>query len=158
MASWGSLEMNRRNKKRPKAGTTRRKREPARPNSRPVGSIRKRTTAALRIEAQIAMLKRALLAADDEGLPHKAICDYLHTLSQMARYDLDTEPNRHAPDDEKSDVGGADGTVDKSETPPRRNADIRERLRQAIADIYGITASPSTNDRSPSSAADGGEK
>ena len=31
------------------------------------------------------MLKRALLAAKDEGLPHKAICDYLHTLSQMAK-------------------------------------------------------------------------
>ncbi len=90
------------------------------------------------------MLKRALLAAEDEGLPHKAICDYLHTLSQMAKLERTDELN--APYDPSRE------TVEEVDVHPRNAPElpqdpampneVRARLRQAIADIYGISLSP----------------
>lgn len=92
-----------------------------------------KSTQALRILAQIAMLKRALQAADDEDLPHKAICDYLHTLSQMAKLEASAEPV--VGDTEVNEEPAESGTA-------RQPANIRERLRQAVADIYGIADLP----------------
>lgn len=92
-----------------------------------------KSTQALRVLAQIAMLKRALRAAEDEGLPHKAICDYLHMLNQMAKL----EPSSESVD--------GDSGLDENPAEPgtaRRPANLRERLRQVIADIYGISEWP----------------
>ena len=128
--------MNRTRLKQPKARPARRRT----PSTRGEPSITEATPStspqALRILAQIAMLKRALRAAEDEGLPHKAICDYLHTLSQMAKL----EP-RAAPEDGEpkwNDIPPTHGTSHQS-------ANTRERLRQVIADIYGISELPDGN-------------
>ena len=74
------------------------------------------------------MLKRALLAAQEEGLPHKAICDYLHTLSQMAKLESSAPPKPGA---------GADSTP--------ASEGIQDRLRQAIADVYGMADMPNAD-------------
>jgi hypothetical protein len=81
----GGKTMNPTRSKKKKVRSTRRRTRPSRVERPNAETTRSNSTQALRNLAQIAMLKRALLAAQDEGLPHKAICDYLHTLSQMAK-------------------------------------------------------------------------
>ena len=105
----------------------------------------------LRRQAQIALLRRALLAAEDESLPHRAVCDYLKILIQMAK----AEPSKsvaarghrsgaaHCPS--KADPSTATGV---DEDP----AAMRRLLNEAIRDIYGVevTAAPASNaDESP---------
>lgn len=136
--------------KKKKVRSTRRQTRPSHVELSNAEMTRSPSTRALRIFAQIAMLKRALLAAQDEGLPHKAICDYLHTLSQMAK--LEPIAVTEDGDSELDDVPMAHGHT-------RQSANIRERLRQAIADIYGISelpgddpATPPTNESSAESS------
>jgi len=98
----------------------------------------------LRIEAQIAMLKRALLAAEDESLPHKAICDYLQTLSQMSKLEQVAAPGARNAALLKSSMENNTQPSDESESPRETTnpIEVRAQLRQAIADIYGISVSP----------------
>lgn len=136
--------MNRTKVTRPKKRATRRRHKTVRRKAQTTLATRSNTTQALRMEAQIAMLKRALLAAEDEGLPHKAICDYLHTLSQMAKLEQVTAPGaRNAAVLEsamENDVHPSDAPESPQETA--NPTEVRARLRQAIADIYGISVSP----------------
>lgn len=136
--------MNRTKVTRPKKRATRRRHKTVRRKAQTTIATRSNTTQVLRIQAQIAMLKRALLAAEDEALPHKAICDYLHTLSQMAKLEQIAAPGaRNAAALEsamENDVHPSDAPESPQETA--NPTEVRARLRQAIADIYGISVSP----------------
>jgi len=116
-----------------------------RPESEPV-------TKSLRQAAQIAMLRRALAAAESPDLPDKAVCDYLQTLSQMAKIeasiDVAASPIAQPPSVEApgsiSELKGKCNAMVRNEppVPGEARAEIAALLRQAIRDIYGIDPDP----------------
>lgn len=110
-------------------------------------SLQSTSTQELRIEAQIAMLRRALLAAEEKGLPHKAVCEYLQTLSQMAKWEPASVPTRRRTRSDIDDDAESQ-TVAGQMNAPKLSEKARKRLRRTIADIYGIADSPATDEPS----------
>jgi len=83
------------------------------------------------------MLKRALLAADDDSLPHRAVCDYLKTLSQMAKVD---GTNAIETDDLQSARSGGNSNPPVAEDiTARQQEDLRRQLQRTVHDIYGLS-------------------
>jgi len=86
------------------------------------------------------MLKRALAAAEDDTLPHRAVCDFLKALTLLARSEkLDSNArseSRHSKNPQANARNSAPLGFNV-----RHSGDMEDRLRETVRNIYGVTFS-----------------